>query len=239
MKIAFTTLIRELKKIENDETYVSNIKANDSLLVIKRGRRRCVPVKEASPKMNRMVHAHGSMITDPINDARLVLNFAMNERSNQNGIEYNFRTPSINTVKNYSNLSCANDPSVGLCSTSGSRLKILSRIIASESARTLCSHILMIITTQFRVGKWVNKPTNLSPGAEAAVKLAQHSHQSEEVYPLDMRYLLCFDEHGYNHVSGGHKKDSRRPLGKRSLNSPATDRDEKKFLNLVKSHSVR
>ena len=35
MKMAFTTLIRELKKIENDETYVSNIKANDSLLVIK------------------------------------------------------------------------------------------------------------------------------------------------------------------------------------------------------------
>ena len=99
MKMAFITLLRKLKNIENDEIYMSNNKVNDAVLVMKMGCPRHVSVKEGSPNMIRSVHRHRSMIIDLINDAILVLNFAMNERSNQNDINYNFKTPLLDTVK--------------------------------------------------------------------------------------------------------------------------------------------
>ena len=52
----------------------------------------------------------------------------------------------------------------------------------------------------------------------------------DEVCPMDMRYLLCFDEHGCNYISGGHKNDVRRLVGKRIIKKDyVTDREEKKF----------
>ena len=87
--------------------------------------------------------------------------------------------------------------------------------------------MLVIIITQFWVENWINKPMSLSLGTKAAVKLAQHLCQSEDVCPLVMRFFLCFDEYGCNYVSGGHKKDSRRPLGKRPLSRSEVDIEEK------------
>ena len=147
-------------------------------------------------------------------------------------INHNFRNATISTIGNYANLSISNDPKVECCNLSSSRLKSLGRKIASESARSLCSHVLMTIATQFRVRPWPNKPKKLSAGTETSHELSQHDFETDEVCPMDMRCLLSFDEHGYDHVSGGHKQDARRLLGKRSSNDAITDREEKNILQV-------
>ena len=78
---------------------MSKNKVNDSVLAMKMGRPRCVPVNEVSPKIITSAYRHGLMKNDTINDASLALSFAMHERSNKNGANYNFRSPSIYTVK--------------------------------------------------------------------------------------------------------------------------------------------
>ena len=87
----------------------------------------------------------------------------------------------------------------------------MSRIIASESKRALCMHMLMTIVCQFRVRKQVNKPSNLSSGALATVKLAKDMLNSDDVYPLDSRYVLCFDEYSYSYTLGNDISHARRP----------------------------
>ena len=79
---------------------------------------------------------------------------------------------------------------------------------------------------------------NLSLDTESDVKLDQCSHQSEDICPLDMRCLLVFDEHDYNHFSRGHKKYSRLPLGKSYLSIYALDRKEKNIPQLGQKHNV-
>ena len=52
--------------------------------------------------------------------------------------------------------------------------------------------------------------------------------QAEEVYPMDSRYVLYFDEYGYSFTLGTDASHVRRPLRKRSLNSNVPDRSLKK-----------
>ena len=56
-------------------------------------------------------------------------------------------------VRNYDNFSTSIDPSVGMCRTSSSRLKMLGHVIEIKSAIEFYSHTLMIITTKFREDK--------------------------------------------------------------------------------------
>ena len=77
-----------------------------------------------------------------------------------------------------------------LGNTSSARLKSLSRIIASESERTLCANLLMTIACQFRVVKWTKKPRNLSSGAIASEKLATHELKYDEMCPIGSRHVL-------------------------------------------------
>ena len=55
--------------------------------------------EKVSLKITKAVNNHGSMITYPINGSRLVLNFKINKRTKNNDVNYNFRSPSINTVQ--------------------------------------------------------------------------------------------------------------------------------------------
>ena len=58
-------------------------------------------------------------------------------------------------------------------------------------------HVLMKIACQFHVGKWVNKPSNLSSGTLATMKLAKHILNSDEVYSLDSN-ILYSDGYSYS-----------------------------------------
>ena len=149
ISMVFEPLLRNLRLMESDENCLSYNNLNDSVLVLRRGRPRILPTKETTPRMNKAVHSHRSMMTDPIKDAELALHFAMNQRANdnENDIIHDFGSPSDSTVANHADLSASNDPSLGPYNTSSSRLKILNRIIASKSARSLCSHVPMSITT--------------------------------------------------------------------------------------------
>ena len=112
---------------------------------------------------------------------------------------------------------------------SSARLNSLSRIIASESERTSCTHMLMIIAYQFRVGKWTKKPSNLSSSAIASEKLAKHILNIDETCPIDSRRVSYFDEHGHSHTLGSDLSCSRRHIGKMSLNSTMLDCSSKKY----------
>ena len=46
---------------------------------------------------------------------------------------------------------------------------------------------------------------------------------------MGSQYLSCFDEHGYSFTTDNYASDTRRPLGKRSLNSNAPDHSFKKY----------
>ena len=111
--------------------------------------------------INQNTHNNLSLVTDPIEDANLVLNFYNSNKKTD---------VSIRTVRNYANLAILNDDNITSVNMSSARLKSLSRIIASESERTLCTHVLMTMSCQFRVGKWINRPNNLSKGAIVAEK---------------------------------------------------------------------
>ena len=70
--------------------------------------------------------------------------------------------------------------------------------------------MLKTIPTQFGVDIWINKLNNLLEGADAAIQLAQHVFQTSELHPINMRYLACFDDHGYIFNSGTHESDNLR-----------------------------
>ena len=52
------------------------------------------PAKEVVSKMISIVFRYYSIVTDPLKDASLVLNFAMISQDNNETINHNFRTPS-------------------------------------------------------------------------------------------------------------------------------------------------
>ena len=133
------------------------------------------------------------------------------------------------TISNYANLVITNDDKITLGNMSTARLKSLSRIIASESERTLCAHTLVTIACQFRSGKWTKKQSNLLSGAITAEKLTKNVLDSDEVHPIDRICVLCFDEHGHIYILGSDLSSSRRPVGKRSLNSAMPDSYLKTF----------
>ena len=166
----FPSLVKTLKKLDKDQNFMSNSTINDSRLPLRMDRTKIFQVKEAGSKMDTTVHSYRSIITDSLKDASLILSFALNSQNNNetiNSINHNFKTPQVRTVASYANLSVSNDPNVGCCNVSSSRLKSLGRQIASDLARSLYSHLLMTISTQFRVEVWHNKPKNLSSGVEA------------------------------------------------------------------------
>ena len=217
--ISFNTLLKYIKNADNLDDIESVKITADGRFVMRRGKKSFIDVSETSTLINEKAHSHVSLMTDSLEDAELILNLS---RSNN---------PCRQTMSNYANFSIANDPHVTLGNMSSARLKSLSRIIASESERTLCTHMCVIIACQFRVGNWINKPNNLSPGALAAVKLAKHMLNSDEVHPMDSRYALCFDEHSHSYTLGYEVSHARRPLGKRSLNSSTPDRSLKKYFS--------
>ena len=69
----------------------------------------------------------------------------------------------------------------------------------------------------------MNKPSNLSSGTLATVKLAKYMLNLDKVYSLDSRYVLCFNGHSYSCSLGNNIWYVHRPLGKRSLNSLIPD----------------
>ena len=119
-------------------------------------------MKKATALMNEKIHNHVSMMTDPVDDADLVLNLSRLHSS-----------PCKSTISNYVNLSIANDDKITLGNISSARLKSLGRIIGSESERELCAHVLMTITHEFRALKLARKLNDLSSGALAAEKLVK------------------------------------------------------------------
>ena len=83
--------------------------------------------------------------------------------------------------------------------------------------------MFMTTSCQFRAGKWTKKSSNLSSGAIDAEKLSKHMINSYESHPIDSRHVLCFDDHGHSYALGSDVSCSRRPVGKRSLNSAMPD----------------
>ena len=76
----------------------------------------------------------------------------------------------------------------------------------------------------------------MSEGVEVAYELAQHTFETDEVHPVHMKHLLCFYEHGHNHVSGRHKKYSIRLLGKWSSSDAIAHREGETFFKLDQSY---
>ena len=70
--------------------------------------------------MNDRGHIHVSMMTDPIDDAELIINLSRspNKRSN---------CPHMSTISNCENLEITNDNNITLGKVSSERLKSLSR----------------------------------------------------------------------------------------------------------------
>ena len=114
--------------------------------------------------MNDKAHSHVFMITDPIEDPELILDLSRSPNKKRN-------SPCRSKISNYTTLAITNDNQITLGNISSARLERLSRIIASESERTLCTHTLMTIACHFRVVKWTKKPSNLSSGTIASEKL--------------------------------------------------------------------
>ena len=76
------------------------------------------------------------------------------------------------------------------------RLKSTARIISPESYRTLATHVLAIICSHFQIGHF-DMPSNLSQGAKDAIlKLAKHIFNCD-VRPIDARFQISYDEHGF------------------------------------------
>ena len=97
--------------------------------------------------MSERAHSHVSIMTNPIEDAELVLNLSRSPNKKS-------KSPCRSTISNWENLEITNDDQITLGNTHSARLKSLSRIIASESERILCNHALMTIACQFCVVKW-------------------------------------------------------------------------------------
>ena len=117
-------------------------------------------------------------------------------------------------MRNYANFYITNDSNITLVNMPSALFKILGRIKCSESEWTLCTHILMIMSYQFRSRNWLNKPDNLSNGCIAAVKLAKHMLKSGDVCLIDRSHIFCLDEHGHTYASGNDSSDTCQPREK-------------------------
>ena len=184
----------------------SGILPDDREFIIRMGRKRLIPFKEIPERCNKRVHSTVSLVTDPFEDAADALSASVRNQLDVSDL----------TVKNYATLSVVNDKNISLTHLSSSRLKSVSRIIASTSHRTLATHVLGIILSEFRVGKWHSKPKKLSEGAELAVKIAKIMLRTDDVHPISSRYITSFDSHGYQFIPGEGKTRQRSKVGKTS-----------------------
>ena len=116
-------------------------------------------------------------MTNPTEDAELVLN--LSRYLNKKVIVHVDQQLATTKITNYNQITLGN--------MSSARLKILSRTIASESERSLRTHILMNIACQFCEVKCAKQPSNLSSGDIPAEKLAKRMLDYDEVFPIDSR----------------------------------------------------
>ena len=75
----------------------------------------------------------------------LLLNMTNNIKNNI-PIANNNASLSKSATCNYANFSATNDNNISLVNMHSARLEILGRIICSKLERTLCTHVLMIVS---------------------------------------------------------------------------------------------
>ena len=99
---------------------------------------RIVTVSNSAHEMSRVTHSRSRIMTNPVGGDALVLVFkCSNCRS----------PPSRRIVHSYENIKFANNPNVVIATISSARFESQSRIIVSESERTLSYHMRIIILT--------------------------------------------------------------------------------------------
>ena len=96
------TVLSCIKNLKNDYNIESfKIKSDDSF-ILRRGVKRWKMVSEETTQMNKRAHSHVSIMTNPIEDAELVLNLSRSPNKKS-------ESPCRSTISNYANLAITND----------------------------------------------------------------------------------------------------------------------------------
>ena len=73
--MVFSTICKYVKKLNGKDNIESIKLISDARVVSRRDRKRLKDAKEASTPIDQNRHNHLTLVTDPIEDANLVLNF--------------------------------------------------------------------------------------------------------------------------------------------------------------------
>ena len=189
---------------------------DDDKFTVKRGRSPFIASDRICDIVNAKVKANKSLVTNGDDDA----NNALNQEKLRKMVAEGLGVPenqsnSKRTIANYHAYAVAKDADVSETNMKVARKKSMAREIASRSERNCATHLAVTCATQFRVGRWENKPTDLSPGAEILYKAALEAF-GRDVRPIDRRYLCNLDDAGEFVFAGTDDNSRKNSVGRQN-----------------------
>jgi hypothetical protein len=175
---------------------------------------------------NVLAHANASMVTDGKDDARDALHKEIMKQAKAAGITL---TEEIwhdeATISNYDFFARTEDANISTVRMATTRLKSWSRRIAARSFRTWATTVCTNILSQYVPGIWVDKPNDMTKGAEEAYELALKWYGCP-VRPVKARHIINHDGSGALRTAGKQTKGKKNTRGK--ISSQALWRDFRK-----------